>query len=134
MEALLENPVFSAGFGLIGVGTALAVGRQACIHAAIFTKRQLVTSLEITSRDKAYAWILHWLQGEQRRQQLAAQAGREAKWAWWRRSSQLGVQTLYRPRENGSADTSFQLLPGTGRHYLMYKNTILYVASRTALE
>lgn len=133
MDNLFANPVFSAGFGLIGVGTALALGRQALIHAAILAKRQCVTSLEVTSRDKAYTWILYWLQHHQQREQqglaqksAGSQATRRAS-AWWRRNPQLGVQTLYRPRENGSAETSFQLLPGTGRHYLTYRNTLLYV-------
>ncbi|OMH81288.1 Mitochondrial chaperone BCS1 [Zancudomyces culisetae] len=58
---LANNPYFSAGFGLLGVGAGLAVLRQSSRKLAALIRRQMLVTLEIPSKDKSYQWVLQWL-------------------------------------------------------------------------
>lgn len=66
------NPIFSAGFGLMLMGGALAYGRQALRWGAHAAQRRMLVSLEIPSKDRAHPWFLHWMGA-----QAAAQALRQ---------------------------------------------------------
>merc|ERR1719272_1248236 len=61
MAALDGNPYFSAGFSLGVLGTGLAVMRGAGKAALTLAKRHLLVTLEVTSKDRAYPWVLQWL-------------------------------------------------------------------------
>ena len=51
IKSLAENPYFSAGFGLFGVGMLTAVGAKVGRTAVIFFRRHYVTTLGKTSRE-----------------------------------------------------------------------------------
>ena len=56
-----SNPYFSAGFGLGLLGTGFAALRGAGKAAVTMAQRHLLVTLEVTSKDKAYPWVLHWM-------------------------------------------------------------------------
>lgn len=61
MAALDGNPYFSAGFSLGVLGTGMALMRGAGKAAVTLAKRHLLVTLEVTSKDRAYPWVLQWL-------------------------------------------------------------------------
>ncbi|MCO5549708.1 hypothetical protein L7F22_003181 [Adiantum nelumboides] len=68
------NPYFSAGFGLMLFGAALAASRRGITTAATQAQRRLLVSLEIPSKDKAHPWFLSWM-GAQAKAQAMREAG-----------------------------------------------------------
>ena len=56
-----DNQYFAAGLGLFGVGTGLALLRHSLIKGLSLLTTHCVTSLEITSKDPAYQWVLSWV-------------------------------------------------------------------------
>ncbi|GAA94998.1 uncharacterized protein L969DRAFT_106191 [Mixia osmundae IAM 14324] len=111
---LAENPYFSAGFGLMGVGAVLAVARKGMVQAATMARRRMLVSLEISSKDPAYLWFLKWMDAQTSPSALA-QATRF-------NSHQLAVETSQETRGDGGAETSFTLVPGPGTHYLRWRS------------
>ena len=74
LSSLKDNQFFGAGFGLVGVGAFLAVARKGSHYALSFFQRYGLTTLEITSRDKSYQWLLHWMNAQgQQTQHLSVQ-------------------------------------------------------------
>lgn len=110
---LADNPYFSAGFGLLGVGTGLAILRQGVIRSAGMLKRRLLTTLEITSRDPAYPWILQWIT----RQKLTS-------------GGHFSLATCRKPRKDVNLNEfqRFQLVPAPGVHYLRWSGRWIQVA------
>lgn len=110
---LADNPYFSAGFGLLGVGTGLAILRQGIIRSAGMLKRRLLTTLEITSRDPAYPWILQWIT----RQKLTS-------------GGHFSLATCRKPRKDVNLNEfqRFQLVPAPGVHYLRWSGRWIQVA------
>lgn len=60
-ELFRDNPYFSAGFGLLGVGAALAGFRRGAIRILYLTQRRFLTTVEVTSKDPAFNWLIQWL-------------------------------------------------------------------------
>ena len=110
---LADNPYFSAGFGLLGVGTGLALLRQGVIRSAGMLKRRLMTTLEITSRDPAYPWILQWIT----RQRLTS-------------GGHFSLATCRKSRKdvNLKEFQRFQLVPAPGVHYLRWSGRWIQVS------
>src|SRR5688572_23849730 len=104
VEALSGNPYFSAGFGLLGVGTGLAVLRTGAKHGFNYAQRSALISLEIPSKDKSYAWFLEWI------------SAREGK-----KTQHISVETSFYQQDNGEVNTRIQLVPSTGTHFFNYK-------------
>jgi len=74
ISSLKDNQFFGAGFGLVGVGAFLAVARKGSQYAVSLFQRYGLTTLEITSRDKSYQWLLHWINTQgQHTQHLSVQ-------------------------------------------------------------
>lgn len=107
---LSDNPYFSAGFGLLGVGTGLAILRQGVIRSAGILRRRLLTTLEITSRDPAYPWVLQWIT----RQRLTS-------------GGHFSLSTS-RKIKNSETVQRFQLVPAPGVHYLRWSGRWIQVS------
>ncbi|KXS10852.1 hypothetical protein M427DRAFT_115431 [Gonapodya prolifera JEL478] len=106
LAAFEGNPYFTAGFGLFGVGTALALFRSSFVHGARLARSRLLVSLEIPSKDKAYPWVLHWMSTSPTTK------------AW---SPTLSVQTQHTRHDNGSTKTEFGLVAGPGTHVFRFR-------------
>ena len=109
-QMLESNPYFTAGFGLMGLGAALALTRQGLLRGGNFLYRQMLVDLEIPSKDKSYNWFLEWMSNYPKRS-----------------SRYLSVQTTYKQHNNGSVTTKFDLVPGPGRHFIRYKGAIMAI-------
>ncbi|KAJ1728857.1 Complex III assembly protein translocase and chaperone [Coemansia biformis] len=127
-----DNPYFSAGFGLLGVGAGLAVLRQGARRGADLLKRQLLVSMEIPSHDKSYQWVLGWMSRRGIEAMRAAEDGRGMPWA--RRQiaravmpRHVAVQTSYKQHDNGSVSTAFTMVPGQGKHVFFFNGALMQV-------
>jgi hypothetical protein len=107
---LSDNPMFTAGFGLFGVGAAMAILRTGAGISAQMAKRRFLATLEIPSRDYSYQWVMQW---------LISKNGINAR--------HLGVETCYTKDSAGNARTSFDYIPSPGRHWMNHKGAIIMV-------
>ena len=119
LAGLSDNPYFSAGFGLMGLGTGLAVMKVAWRQGLVFARRQLLVSLEIPSRDRSYGWVLQWISKQNTLGVGGASTGLKTQ--------HLSVQTTVHQFETGRIETRFDFMPSPGRHILLYKNTLIFV-------
>lgn len=109
LSALGDNPYFGAGFGLLGVGSALALARKGAQFGMMAFRRHCMITLEVTSRDKSYHWLLYWITQRARRAQ------------------HLSVDTSYHQHESGKINTTFNFIPSPGNHYVWYNSKWLRV-------
>jgi mitochondrial chaperone BCS1 len=111
LAQMTSNPLFSAGFGLIGVGFGLTILRQGLNLGATALRRRLLVTLEIPSKDKSYLWFLQW---------MSQQTKKNAR--------HLAVETSYKQHDNGSVSTTFSLVPGPGRHLFRWRGAWISVS------
>ena len=109
-----SNPYFSAGFGLGLLGTGMALARGAGKAAMTLAQRHLLVTLEVTSKDRAYPWVLQWLNAQ-------ARGGGSTV------AQHLSVDTVVQRLANGKVSTRFEFLPCPGRHVLGYRGRLLLV-------
>ncbi len=102
ISSLQDNPYFGAGFGIIGVGTGMAFLRKGGQFAMIAFRRHFMVTLEVTSRDKSYEWLLQWI-------------SRKAS-----HTRHLSAETTFQQLENGSVRTKFDFVPSPGVHFFKY--------------
>ncbi|WWC58384.1 uncharacterized protein I303_100924 [Kwoniella dejecticola CBS 10117] len=114
---MADNPYFSAGAGLMGIGVVLTVLRRSVTLGSTFAQRRMLVTLEIPSKDRSYPWFLEWMAA-----QSASQVGK-GKRPMGFRSHELAVETSYKQHENGSSEAVFNLVPGPGTHYFKYQGT-----------
>ena len=69
-------------------------------YANIFFHRHCMMSLEITSKDKSYPWVLTWI-------------SRHAE----RSTQHLGVETSFTEAETGAIHAQYHFVPSVGDHY-----------------
>ncbi|KAJ3112571.1 hypothetical protein HK100_002282 [Physocladia obscura] len=139
MEAFLaSNPYFSAGFGLIGVGAGLSLLRTGGIHAISLVQRRLLVTVEIASRDPAYAWFLKWSADLQLKQQQTNTNSNKSLVEKLLQSNQLSLETSFRRAspsnafnstlssntnlKSNSSAASFALVAAPGRHVFRHAN------------
>jgi chaperone BCS1 len=102
LSSLQSNPYFGAGFGLVGVGAGLALLRRANQLAMVAFRRHFMITLEVSSRDKSYQWLLQWI-------------SRHAS-----HTKHLSAETTFQQLEDGSVQTSFNFVPSPGIHFFRY--------------
>eukprot|EP01117_Protostelium_nocturnum_P018568 TRINITY_DN7797_c0_g1_i1.p1 TRINITY_DN7797_c0_g1~~TRINITY_DN7797_c0_g1_i1.p1 ORF type:complete len:523 (-),score=103.71 TRINITY_DN7797_c0_g1_i1:60-1628(-) len=110
LSTLFSNPLFSAGFGLLGVGTGLALLRSAWKYILLYGRRNFLISVEIPSRDKSFGWFMEWT------------SSREGS-----NTQHVSVETNFTQFENGEINTKIQLVPSTGTHWIKFKGKWIQV-------
>ncbi|OXB77120.1 UNVERIFIED_CONTAM: hypothetical protein H355_007767 [Colinus virginianus] len=101
--ALKDNPYFGAGFGLVGVGTAMALARKGAQFGLVAFRRHYMITLEVPSKDKSYQWLLNWISHHAKHTQ------------------HLSVETSYLQHESGRVSTKFDFVPSPGNHFIWYQ-------------
>uniref|UniRef100_UPI00398F64BC mitochondrial chaperone BCS1 n=1 Tax=Pristiophorus japonicus TaxID=55135 RepID=UPI00398F64BC len=107
--SLKDNQYFGAGFGLVGMGTALALARKGAQFGLVAFRRHCMITLEVTSRDKSYHWLLNWITHHAKHTQ------------------HLSVLTSYLQHESGKVSTTFEFIPSPGNHFIWYEGRWLRV-------
>jgi chaperone BCS1 len=104
-----DNAVFQGGFGLAVVAAGASMARAGAGAATTMARRHLLVTLEVTSKDRSYPWVLQWLAGQGTRTQ------------------HLSVETSLRPARVGSMSSLFGFVPGPGQHFISYKGQFMSV-------
>ena len=113
------NPYLEAGFGLGLLGTGIAALRGGGRAALTLAQRHLLVTLEVTSKDRSYPWVLHWLTEQAR---AGGRGGAAAPLA-----QHISVDTVLERLANGSTRTRFEFVPCPGRHIVRYCGQLIMV-------
>ncbi|PLN85734.1 mitochondrial chaperone Bcs1 [Aspergillus taichungensis] len=131
---LTNNPFFTAGFGLAGLGAGLSFAQKGFRHGAALLRRRMLVDVEISIKDDSYPWFLHWMTLYQQSQLNSARTAASRSGfvdSMLQRFTpgmrHLSIQTQKVEHSNGAIHTQFTLVPGPGRHVLRYKNAFIFV-------
>lgn len=81
-------------------------------------RRRFLVTLEVTSKDKAYPWVLQWISAQGvRTQHLSVETAFTAPTSVVASSARGGIAT--------GTGIKFQLVPGPGQHFIRYRGRIL---------
>lgn len=109
LSTLGDNPYFGAGAGLFGIGLLAAVGRRGLQIGAVVFRRHFMITMEVTSRDKSYHWLLQWIT------------------KYGTHTQHLSVDTEFHQSAAGQIKTRFHFVPSPGNHYFWYKKNLIIV-------
>eukprot|EP00940_MAST-03C_sp_MAST-3C-sp2_P000621 g621.t1 len=99
-----DNQFFTGGLGIAALGVAAGAARRLGGVATLMFRRHCMTTLEVTSKDLSYPWVLHWLNAQGRRTQ------------------HLSASTIVKKMADGrSSALAFDLVPGPGRHIVWHR-------------
>lgn len=104
-----DNPVFSGGFGLAVLAAGAQLLRTGSTVGMRLLRQNLLVTMEVTSKDRAYPWVLRWISAHNTR------------------TRHLSVETSVASSSGNCSNVHFNLVPGPGQHFLHYKGTILFV-------
>ncbi|CAL5867499.1 uncharacterized protein PFLUO_LOCUS1718 [Penicillium psychrofluorescens] len=131
---LTNNPLFTAGFGLAGLGAGLTLAQKGIRHGATLLRRRMLVDVEISIKDDSYPWFLHWMTLYQQSQLSATRTAASNSGVMNRLLQKLtpgmrhlSIQTQKVEHANGAIHTHFSLVPGPGKHVLRYKNAFVFV-------
>lgn len=110
VSQLASNNLFTAGFGLFGVGAGAALLRKGFQGFLVFFRRNYMITLEVPCRDKSYQWLLHWI------------TEKGAK-----NTQHLSVETSFVQRETGHVVTEYSFIPSVGTHLMSYNGNWIRV-------
>ena len=127
--------------GLAGLGAILTVGQRSIRQGASLVKRRLLVDVEINIKDESYPWFLYWMTIHQRRQLPSSSRSTVLDNEKLRKAGllesvmrrfnpglhHLAIETNKVQHPNGSVETRFSLIPGPGRHIIVYRDAILMV-------
>eukprot|EP00111_Clytia_hemisphaerica_P002243 TCONS_00006287-protein len=105
LASLTDNPYFSAGFGLVGVGSGLAVLRKGAQAGFVLFRRHCMITLEVSNKDKSFDWVMQWMTQNKKNHM-----------------QHLSVSTLFHQHDSGKITTHFNYNPSPGAHFIGYKN------------
>ncbi|KAK5692625.1 Complex III assembly protein translocase and chaperone [Elasticomyces elasticus] len=120
---LLNNPFFTAGFGLAGLGAALRYGSRGAQQIGALVRRRLLVDLEITRHDKSYDWVLNWMTAQYQTGIMERTIRR-----FMPGLHHLQIETSTLKSASGTEKTAFSLVPGHGKHILRYRNAFIAVS------
>ncbi|KAG8429594.1 hypothetical protein GDO86_019742 [Hymenochirus boettgeri] len=100
VAALKDNPYFGAGFGLVGVGTALALARKGAQFGMIAFRRTLHDNARSAKQGQELPVVLSWISH------------------YAKNTQHLSVETSYLQHESGRISTKFDFVPSPGNHFI----------------
>ncbi|KAL4810010.1 BCS1 N terminal-domain-containing protein [Aspergillus unguis] len=129
-----DNPFFTAGFGLAGLGVGARFAQRGLRRGADLIRRRMLVDVEITYKDESYPWFLKWMTLYQQSQLSASRAAASRTGfvdtildKLTPRMRHLSIDTKKIQHSNGAIDSQFTLVPGPGRHVIRYKNAFIFV-------
>jgi chaperone BCS1 len=130
---LFNNPFFTAGFGLAGLGVVVRYGSLGLRRSGELLRRRMLVDLEITRHDESYNWVLNWMTAHYQHQLGPVGKRRDVGTMEYliRRFMpglhHLQIKTATSKTASGSETTQFSLVPGHGKHIMRYRNAFLLV-------
>lgn len=103
-----------------GVGVVLGGLRKFASFADVFLRRRLLVQVEISNKDRAYPWLLAWMSEQN-------QINQRGTGSLLSRTHRLSVATTVEQHQNGSSSVFFNLIAGTGMHWIKYRDVWMQV-------
>lgn len=102
-----ENAVFTGGFGLAVVALGAQLLRTGSTVGLRLLRQNLLVTMEVTSKDRSYPWVLRWLSSHNTR------------------TRHLSVETSVASSSGRGSNVKFSLVPGPGQHFISYRGNII---------